>query len=106
MVACNHFNDTQTDKNSGSVTFSGNFVYIPVLGVIAGLVMLLFNRGLEKLEAEIASMISLICEPLFAILLAAFVLLEPINLRVILGGAVLISAGIYLQMHSRKLKIS
>ncbi len=91
----------------GFGTLSGNFVYLPALGIISsGLAILLFNRGLEKLDAEITAIMALISEPLFAIIWAAIILLEPLNLRVILGGTIVILSGIYLQMHSRKLKIS
>jgi drug/metabolite transporter (DMT)-like permease len=42
--------------------------------------------------------------PLSGIVLAFFILGEELNLRIIIGGIVLLIAGIYLQAHNKKVK--
>jgi drug/metabolite transporter (DMT)-like permease len=82
-------------------------VWIPLLllgFVSTGLAYLLFNLGLQNVEAETASIINIIVTPLVAIPLAFFFVNEEITPRVILGGAILISAGIYLQLENRRIR--
>lgn len=62
------------------------------------------NLALEKIEAEISSIFIMLTMPLSGILLAFFVLGEELNLRIISGGIILITAGIYLQAHNKKIK--
>ncbi len=87
----------------------GNIVpvlpYLVGLGVLStGLVHLLFNLALENMEAEIVSITETIAAPIVAILLAFFILAEEINARIIIGGGILIFAGIYLETHRKRLK--
>jgi len=89
----------------------GNFeevwIYIIGLGFLStGLTYLFHNWGLEKVGAEISSIIIMLTMPLSGILVAYFVLGEDINLRILIGGVILIFAGIYLQAHEKKLKSS
>jgi drug/metabolite transporter (DMT)-like permease len=73
------------------------------LGLVSGgLSYLLFNLALEKIEAEEASMIETIITPMISIILAIIILNEFLNFRIILGGIILISAGIYLEYHRKK----
>ncbi len=83
----------------GAIT-NKNFIYLILLGLIGTAFQFLFhNLALEKLEAEIVSIISMIFSPLIAILLAFFIVNEILNLRIIVGGIILITAGIYLEIH-------
>ena len=76
------------------------FIYLILLGLIGTAFQFLFqNLALEKLEAEIVSIINMIFSPLIAILLAFFIINETLNLKTIIGGVILIIAGIYLERH-------
>ena len=78
-------------------------IFVILLGVIStGLAYLFYNYALESLEAEIGSMIILIVAPIVAIMGAFIFLGENINLRVLIGGLVLIGSGIYLEHRNRK----
>jgi drug/metabolite transporter (DMT)-like permease len=75
------------------------------LGIIAtGLTYFFSNLALEGIEVEMLSLVALILTPLTAITLAYFLLGEGINIRTIIGGSLLVSAGVYLQWHKKKLK--
>jgi len=79
--------------------------YVILLGVIStGLAYLLYNLALEKLEAEICSLIVLIITPLMSILLAVAIIDEELSNHVLMGGFILILAGVYLETHNKKLK--
>jgi len=79
--------------------------YVILLGVVStGLAYIFYNLALETLEAEIGSIISTIITPLLSIILAVIIIKEPINLKTIIGGIVLISSGIYLESHNNLLK--
>jgi len=76
--------------------------FVLVLGLVStGMAYLFFNLGLEKVEAGFASIIMIIVHPLVAILLAVVIISEELNLRIILGGVLLLLAGIYLEWHKR-----
>jgi len=81
--------------------------YLPhliVLGFVStGLAYLLYNIGLEHIKAEKSSIIEAIFTPVFSIALAVIILSEQLNPQTIIGGGILIFAGIYLQTHIRKL---
>lgn len=80
-------------------------IYLIILGFIStGLAYLLFNLGLQKMEAETASIINIIVTPLVAVPLAFFAVQEAITPRVIIGGCILIASGIYLQLENKRLK--
>jgi len=72
--------------------------------VSTGLAYLFYNLALEKVEAEEASIIETITVPLVSIFLAVIIIAEEINSRTILGGIVLVCAGIYLETHKKQLK--
>ena len=79
--------------------------YIILLGIIStALAYLFLNLALEKIGAEISSLVLIIITPLTSILLAVLIIHEPINLRTIIGGTILIIAGIYLEQHKCKRK--
>jgi drug/metabolite transporter (DMT)-like permease len=81
-------------------------IYLVFLGVIStGLVYLFMNLAYEKIEAEIGSIIQIIITPLTAIILAVVILGEGISLKIIIGGILLITSGIYLQVHMKKEKL-
>jgi drug/metabolite transporter (DMT)-like permease len=89
----------------GLGNLSSVWQYVLLLGFVStGLVYLLYNLALEKIEAEIASIITTIISPIISIGLAVLIINEQINNRIIIGGALLIIAGIYLEMHNRNLK--
>lgn len=82
-----------------------NLLYILFLGAIStGLAYIFHNLALEKVGAEISSIIMMIVMPLAAISIAYFTIGESLNTRVLIGGGLLIVAGIYLQAHNKKLK--
>ncbi len=79
--------------------------YVLGLCVIStGVVYLFFNFALEKLEAEVASIIAMSTTPVIAIILAITILNEPLNTRVIIWGTILVFAWIYLETHIKKYK--
>jgi drug/metabolite transporter (DMT)-like permease len=87
----------------------GNFLsvwpFLLGLGIVStGLAYFLMNLAYEGLEAEGGSMITMIVTPLTAIILAIIFLNENLNLRIILGGVVLIIAGLYLEYENLKHK--
>jgi len=80
--------------------------YVLLLGIVStGLAYLFYNLALAKIEAEVGSIIAIIVSPLSAIILAILILGELITLRTIIGGTLLILAGIYLQTHNKKLLV-
>ncbi|MFC2153920.1 DMT family transporter [Candidatus Altiarchaeota archaeon] len=79
--------------------------YLLILGIIgSGLAYLMFNLALETLEAEVASIIATIITPITSIILAVVVIEELLQMRVIIGGILLIIAGVYLETHNREVK--
>ncbi|MAG47887.1 hypothetical protein CL617_04740 [archaeon] len=79
--------------------------YILLLGFIAtALQFLFYNMALKKVEAETDSLINTIVSPIVAIILAVLIISEPLNLRTIIGGSILVFSGIYLETHKKKLK--
>lgn len=89
----------------GVGNFSAVWQYIILLGFIStGLGYLLYNLALEKVEASTSSIMMNVIYPLVAIFLAVTILQENITIRIILGGTLLIFAGVYLEMHDKKLQ--
>lgn len=75
------------------------------LGIFStGFAYLFHNLALEKIGAEISSIFIMLTMPLSGIVLAFFILGEELNLRIIIGGIILLAAGIYLQAHNKKVK--
>lgn len=84
---------------------SNVIIYIVLLGFIStGLAYLLYNLALEKIEAEMGSIIATMITPLVSIILAVLIIHEAINIRTMIGGALLVISGIYLEMHNKGLK--
>ncbi len=78
---------------------------ILILGIFStGLAYLFYTIALEDIEAESASIITMIITPLISIILAVLIINELIDLQTIIGGIILIIAGIYLETHSKKIK--
>lgn len=76
-----------------------NWFWLLMLGFLCtGLAYLLLSYGLEKVKAEDVSIIGMISQPVFAITLAYFLLDEVPSGRMLIGGAVLVLAGIILEM--------
>lgn len=89
--------------------FAGFSYLVVLLGLATGLGHFFYNLALHKIEAEKGAIIATIIAPLVSIVLAAILVNEALNPRVIIGGTVLIISGIYLQTHDgiaeeRKLK--
>jgi drug/metabolite transporter (DMT)-like permease len=86
--------------------FQGNVLwYVIALGVLStGIAYLLQSLALEKLRADVSSIIIMITMPLSGIIFAFLVLSESLNLRVIAGGVILIVAGIYFQFSNKGFK--
>lgn len=79
--------------------------YIIALGIISTAFAYLFlNLALENIEAEITSLVLIIIVPLTSIILATLVIHESISLRTLMGGSILLFAGIYLEQHKCKRK--
>lgn len=82
----------------GVGAISENWFWLLMLGVLCtGLAYLLLSYGLEKVKAEDVSIISMISQPVFAITLAYFLLNEVPSGRMLIGGTVLVLAGIILE---------
>jgi len=80
-------------------------IFVVLIGVLStGLCYLFYNLGLENLEAETVSVISSITTPVLSIILAIVIIHELVLLRTIIGGIILILAGIYLELHIHKKK--
>jgi drug/metabolite transporter (DMT)-like permease len=87
----------------------GNWVsvwpYLLLLGVIStGLAYILYNLALENMDAENASIITMIITPVVSISLAFFIIAEQIKIQTAIGGLLMIIAGIYLETHSKNIK--
>ncbi len=83
------------------------WIYVVLLGIVStGLAYLFYNLALEKIEAEIGSIIATIITPLVSIILAVLIIGEQLNIRTITGGGLLILSGIYLEMHNKNKKRS
>lgn len=82
----------------GIGTVSWNYIWVIALGVIGGGLSYLFiNYGLERLQAELASLVHVTTEVLVAIIAAIVVVGEVLTINVIIGGALIIIAGILLE---------
>lgn len=90
----------------GFGNFSSNILwYVLFLGILStGLAYLLQSLALQKLKASISSIIIMISMPLSGIFFAFLILDEALNIRVIIGGIILICAGVYLQFVSKDFK--
>lgn len=75
--------------------------YILLIGFIStGLAYLFYNLALEKLPAEICSLIALVLTPLIGIILAVLIIDEELTLNVLIGGLFLLIAGGVMKLSS------
>ncbi len=75
------------------------------LGIISsGFAYLFMNLALEELEAEEASIISMILTPVAALELAVLSLGETLLPQTLLGGFILLGAGVYLELRRKHFK--
>ena len=82
-----------------------NILYILMLGGLGtGIAYLFYNLALEKMEAEIAALFAMILLPLSSIILGVIFIKEIPSLAVIIGGLILIGSGVYLELHSKKVR--
>ncbi|MFC1753889.1 DMT family transporter [Thermoproteota archaeon] len=89
----------------GFGNLSGVWVHVLILAIVStGLAYLFYNLALQKIEAEIGSIIAMIITPLLSIILAVLIINETLNMRILLGGGLLVIAGVYLEMHKKKSK--
>jgi len=82
--------------------FGFGTITLPIvsLGVIStGAAYLFYSMGYEFVEAQIGSIVVNIIHPIVAIFLATLLLGELINPQVIIGGALLVFAGVYMKTH-------
>jgi drug/metabolite transporter (DMT)-like permease len=83
---------------------SAAWPYLFFMGFLGtGLAYLLYNISLERIEAEISTIMTMIISPIVAISLAFFILGEKLEINTMAGGAILIISAIYLQLHKREL---
>ena len=86
----------------GFGNMQSSFVWIFLLGVIStGLAYILFNFTLEKMPAEISSVIMLTTEPVVSIVLGVIVIGESVALATIIGGLLIIMGGIILEVRGK-----
>lgn len=82
-----------------------NLPYILMLGGLGtGLGYFFYNLALEKMEADIAGLFSTILLPLSSIIFGIIVIKELLPLMTVIGGIILIGSGIYLELHSKKIR--
>lgn len=81
------------------------WIYVVLLGFVStGLAYVFYNLALEKIEAEMGSIIATIITPSVSIILAVLLIGEQLNLKTIIGGGLLIISGLYLETHNKQLK--
>jgi drug/metabolite transporter (DMT)-like permease len=88
--------------------FGFGTITLPLLAlglVSTGAAYLFYSFGFEFVEAQIGSLVTNIVHPLVAVVLAVFVLGELLDIQAIIGGLLLIIAGIYLRSHIHHKKI-
>ena len=80
-------------------------MYLVILGIIStALAYLFYNLALKNIDAETGSLIAIMITPILSIFLASVVIGEQIMTETIIGGGLLMFAGIYLESHNRKLR--
>ncbi len=84
---------------------SSSIVYLVILGIVStALAHLFYNLALKRIEAETGSLIAIMITPILSIVLASVVIGEQIMPETIMGGGLLMLAGICLESHNRKLR--
>ncbi len=80
-------------------------IYAILIGLVTtGVGYFFYNLGLEKIEAEIGSIIMTITIPVVSIIFAVTIINEKLVPTTLIGGAILIAAGVYLETHNKTLK--
>lgn len=75
-----------------------NIPWLLLLGIVAtGIAYLFLDWGLQKVSADMASLMIMILTPLFSIIAAVIIFKEKLMPNVITGGLVLLAAGILLE---------
>ena len=83
-----------------------SWFWIVLLGVLCtGLTTLLLTYGLAKVKAEDASILLMVGGPLTAITLSVMLLGDPLEPRVLIGGACLLLAGVLMEYHRKSKRI-
>lgn len=73
-------------------------LWLALLGILCtGVAYLLLNVGVHELEADVVSIIILIFDTLFSVLLAVFLLGESATPTLIIGGLMIVVAGIIME---------
>ena len=89
----------------GVGNLAGNLHYILMLGGLGtGLAYFFYNLAIERMEADIAGLFAMILLPLSSIIFGIIVIKEALPLMTIIGGLILIGSGIYLELHSKKVR--
>lgn len=83
----------------GLGAIQSSLLWAVLLGMIpTGLAYLLFNFSLEKMPAEVSSLIMLTVEPVAAIGMALLIIGESLALNVIIGGILIVAGGLFLDI--------
>src|SRR3989344_971053 len=83
----------------------GNLYYILMLGGLGtGFAYFFYNLSLERIEAEAASLFTMILLPLSSIILGVIIIKEPLLMNTIIGGLILLVSGVYLEIHRKKVR--
>lgn len=77
-----------------SGVISGSFTPVIFFGLLVSIAMLFMVSSMKKVQAHQAGILSYI-EPLTAIVLAALLLKEPITTTILIGGLLILSAGLF-----------
>mgnify|MGYP001561524678 CR=1 FL=1 len=89
----------------GAGELTSNIYYILMLGGLGtGLAYFLYNLSLERIEAEIASLFTMILLPLSSIILGILIIKEKLLPNTIVGGLILLISAVYLEIHSKKVR--
>lgn len=82
-----------------------NIPYILILGGLGtGLAYFFYNMALERMEADTAGLFAMILMPISSIALGILVVKEVLPLTTLIGGLILVSSGIYLELHNSKVR--
>jgi len=81
-----------------------NLIYVLIIAVLGtALPYLFYNWFIEKSEADIAGLFSVIMLPLASIIFGILIIGEFITLTTLVGGVILISSIVYLEIHRKKI---
>lgn len=87
----------------GMGLFFKNVLYILMLGGLGtGLGYFFYNLSLEKMEADIVGLFTMILLPISSIVLGMIVIKEIPSMETVIGGLIILGSGIYLKLHNKK----